>query len=126
MCGIAGFIDNKKHRSDLQILTKMTDALFHRGPDSSGYFFKGLGSSQVGLGNRRLSILDLSIKGHQPMSFNHLTMVYNGEVYNFKEIRSELEKLGFGFDSNSDTEVILKPTTSGAVKQSIVLMVCLR
>lgn len=108
MCGIAGLIDNKKHRSDLQILTKMTDALFHRGPDSSGYFFEGLGSSKVGLGNRRLSILDLSIKGHQPMSFNHLTMVYNGEVYNFKEIRSELEKLGFGFDSNSDTEVILK------------------
>jgi asparagine synthase (glutamine-hydrolysing) len=87
MCGIAGFVDTKKHRSDLQILTKMTDALFHRGPDSSGYFFEGFESSQVGLGNRRLSILDLSNKGLQPMSFDHLTMVYNGEVYNFKEIR---------------------------------------
>lgn len=108
MCGIAGLVDTKNYQSDLQILTKMTDALFHRGPDSGGYFFEGFGSSQVGLGNRRLSILDLSNKGQQPMSFNNLTMVYNGEVYNFKKIRAELEKLGFSFDSNSDTEVILK------------------
>lgn len=107
MCGIAGLVDIK-YQSDLDMLKKMTDVLFHRGPDFGGYFFEGTGSSQVGLGNRRLSILDLSSNGYQPMSFNYLTMVYNGEVYNFKEIRVELEKLGYSFNSDSDTEVILK------------------
>lgn len=107
MCGIAGLVDFGR-KSDLDTLKKMTDVLFHRGPDDGGYYFKGFERSDVGLGHRRLSILDLSNHGHQPMAFDHLTMVYNGEVYNFKEIRTDLEKLGFSFDSNSDTEVILK------------------
>lgn len=107
MCGIAGFLDSRS-QSSIDDLKKMTDILYHRGPDGGGYFFEKLGSVQVGLGHRRLSILDLSNHGHQPMSFNHLTMIYNGEVYNFKEIRVELEKHGYHFDSHSDTEVILK------------------
>lgn len=107
MCGIAGLVDFRRH-SSLDTLKNMTDMLFHRGPDDGGYYFEGFERSDVGLGHRRLSILDLSNHGHQPMAFDHLTMVYNGEVYNFKEIRTDLEKLGFSFDSNSDTEVILK------------------
>lgn len=107
MCGIAGLVDFRG-ASSLDIIKKMTDVLFHRGPDDGGYFWESFEQSQVGLGHRRLSILDLSNHGHQPMAFAHLTMVYNGEVYNFKEIRVELEKNGYIFESNSDTEVILK------------------
>ena len=107
MCGIAGLVDFRR-QSSKENLQKMTDVLFHRGPDDGGYFFECFEQSQVGLGHRRLSILDLSNHGHQPMAFCHLTLVYNGEVYNFKEIRSELEKQGYSFESQSDTEVILK------------------
>jgi asparagine synthase (glutamine-hydrolysing) len=107
MCGITGFIDFNK-KSDLSILTKMTDVLSHRGPDDSGYFFVESDIANIGLGHRRLSILDLSKHGHQPMRFENLEIVYNGEVYNFWDIRLELEKYGYVFKSNSDTEVILK------------------
>lgn len=107
MCGIAGLIDFRCE-SNIENLKDMTDTLYHRGPDDGGYFFKDFNKSQIGLGHRRLSILDLSNHGHQPMTFEHLTMVYNGEVYNFKEIRLELEEQGYFFDSQSDTEVILK------------------
>lgn len=107
MCGIAGLLDSRS-QSSIDDLKKMTDILYHRGPDDGGYFFEQVGAVQVGLGHRRLSILDLSSHGHQPMSFNHLTMIYNGEVYNFKDIRVELEKHGYYFESDSDTEVILK------------------
>jgi asparagine synthase (glutamine-hydrolysing) len=107
MCGITGLVDVSS-KSNLLILKKMTDVLFHRGPDAGGYFFEDFELFQVGLGHRRLSILDLSNNGHQPMIFGDLTIVYNGEVYNFIEIREELEKQGYSFDSNSDTEVILK------------------
>jgi len=101
MCGIAGFIDKTK---SLELLKAMTDTLSHRGPDDSGYFLE----EGVGLGHRRLSILDLSPRGHQPMSFEHLIVVFNGEIYNFKEIRSELQAKGYTFTSDSDTEVLLK------------------
>lgn len=107
MCGIAGLLDFRS-QSNIKVLKNMTDILHHRGPDDSGYFFEQIESAQIGLGHRRLSILDLSNHGHQPMIFNNLTMIYNGEIYNFKEIRIELEKCGYNFDSNSDTEVILK------------------
>lgn len=104
MCGIVGLVDFNC-KSDISVLKKMTNVLFHRGPDKCGYFF---GQSQVGLGHRRLSILDLSDHGNQPISFGDLIMVYNGEVYNYIEVRNELEKLGYEFESSSDTEVVLK------------------
>ena len=107
MCGIAGFCDFNKI-SNKQTLVKMTDELHHRGPDDSGYSFYENHYANVGLGHRRLSILDLSKHGHQPMVYQNLEIVYNGEVYNFKEIRSELEKYNYTFESDSDTEVILK------------------
>lgn len=107
MCGIAGLVDFRC-QSNVETLKNMTDVLIHRGPDDRGYHFEGFETFQVGLGHRRLSILDLSNHGHQPMAFDHLTMIYNGEVYNFKEIRIELKKQGYTFESQSDTEVILK------------------
>lgn len=107
MCGIVGFCDFLK-KSSSDILKNMTDILHHRGPDDSGYFWDENEYSQIALGHRRLSILDLSAHGHQPMSFEHLDIVFNGEVYNFKEIKKELLELGYSFHSDSDTEVILK------------------
>jgi asparagine synthase (glutamine-hydrolysing) len=107
MCGIVGFIDFKK-KSTKKVLENMTSVIAHRGPDDTGYSFYLNEEENIGLGHRRLSVLDLSSDGHQPMIFQNLTIVYNGEVYNFHVIREELIKVGFTFDSNSDTEVILK------------------
>ena len=107
MCGITGFCDFTK-KSDKRTLINMTDILHHRGPDDSGYSFYKQDDFNIGLGHRRLSILDLSSDGHQPMIFEDYEIVYNGEVYNFQEIRVELEKYNYTFKSDSDTEVILK------------------
>jgi len=115
MCGVVGFIDFKK-KTDKEVLKKMTDVIHHRGPDDSGYHYMMKSMATVGFGHRRLSILDLSKHGHQPMSFDALTIVYNGEVYNFQEIKKELESDGMSFDSNSDTEVILKSFSKWGVK----------
>jgi asparagine synthase (glutamine-hydrolysing) len=103
MCGIAGSIGEV----DRVIIQKMTDTMVHRGPDDQGVW-QGKGY-QVALGHRRLSIIDLSFTGHQPMSYagGRYLITYNGEVYNFVEIRQNLEHLGHTFHSNSDTEVIL-------------------
>jgi asparagine synthase (glutamine-hydrolysing) len=107
MCGIAGFIDFNRNTSE-DILKKMTDALLHRGPDDAGYEVYEANKVRIGFGQRRLSILDLSPLGHQPMHFEHMTVNFNGEIYNFKEIRKELEEKGYSFNSWSDTEVIIK------------------
>jgi asparagine synthase (glutamine-hydrolysing) len=107
MCGIAGFCDFNKQSSP-EILAQMTDTMIHRGPDSSGFKYQEDSAFEIGLGHRRLSILDLSELGSQPMSFEHLHIVLNGEIYNFKEIRKELEESGYSFASWSDTEVVLK------------------
>ncbi len=115
MCGIAGFCDFTK-KSTQQTLQNMTDVLHHRGPDDSGYGFYDLDNCNIGLGHRRLSILDLSKHGHQPMMFQEYEIVYNGEVYNFKEIRTELERYNYTFESDSDTEVILKAYHKWGIK----------
>ena len=107
MCGIAGLIDFKKLTS-VSVLTEMTDALLHRGPNDSGYELHETENAQVGLGHRRLSILDLSSHGHQPMSYENVEIIFNGEVYNFKDIKAELQAEGYSFFSGSDTEVVLK------------------
>jgi len=117
MCGIVGVIDYNQSSSK-RVLKKMTDTLYHRGPDDSGYEFFEEEEYQLGFGHRRLSIQDqdLSTHGHQPMSYGDLSIIYNGEVYNFKEIREELEILGYTFFSNSDTEVILKAFHQWGIK----------
>lgn len=106
MCGIAGFIDFKGASSE-QELEDMTHSLEHRGPDGFGTFIQGTSEYKIGFGHRRLSILELSELGKQPMSWNQFTIVFNGEIYNFSEIKVELEKLGHSFLSESDTEMIL-------------------
>jgi asparagine synthase (glutamine-hydrolysing) len=108
MCGIVGFVTRKNIESFSRSLPSATASLAHRGPDDSGIFVDA--SAGVGLGHRRLSILDLSPLGHQPMASDDakVRIAYNGEVYNFKDLRKELEKTGHHFNSDSDTEVILK------------------
>lgn len=106
MCGIVGFYHKKI--VDIEVLKEMTSTLIHRGPDDEGYNFFYHQEYQIGIGFRRLAILDLSYKGHQPMQFNNFTITLNGEIYNFKEIRELLIKEGYSFNSNTDTEVALK------------------
>jgi asparagine synthase (glutamine-hydrolysing) len=106
MCGISGFIDFR-NTSSLEVLRKMTDTLYHRGPEGSGYEVFESGFAKVGLGHRRLSIIDLSESGKQPMKYGHLWITFNGEVYNFQDIKNELTTKGHVFLSHSDTEVIL-------------------
>jgi asparagine synthase (glutamine-hydrolysing) len=104
MCGISGKISTKNpiERIDLE---KSALTIRHRGPDDQGTYLSS--NHKVGFAHRRLSLLDLSNHGHQPMSHQNTTIVFNGEIYNFVEIRKELEGLGVQFESVSDTEVIL-------------------
>ncbi|MEO7291482.1 MAG: asparagine synthetase B, partial [Ginsengibacter sp.] len=107
MCRIAGIINKTLPVEKLTIVVKdMCNFLRHGGPDDEGIYFSSKG---IVLGNRRLALLDLSQAGHQPMSYDngnyHIT--YNGEMYNFPELKQELIQQGFTFISNSDTEVIL-------------------
>jgi asparagine synthase (glutamine-hydrolysing) len=106
MCGIAGFVDFK-NLSSLEILEKCTNVLSHRGPDGSGYKFIQNETAQVGIGHRRLSIIDLSNAAAQPMVYNNFVISFNGEIYNYKEIKQQLIELGHKFQTHSDTEVIL-------------------
>lgn len=106
MCGIAGFIDFK-HQSNADILKLCTNTLAHRGPDGSGYEFIQTNNCQVALGHRRLSIIDLSTAASQPMCYKNYCIIFNGEIYNYASIKTELEKLGHSFSTHSDTEMIL-------------------
>lgn len=110
MCGICGFIDFNKN-SDSLILNRMTLTLNHRGPDDFGVDVINFDDLVIGLGQTRLSIIELSKLGHQPMHLDNLSIVFNGEIYNYKEIKIELKDLGHSFDTNSDTEVILHAYT---------------
>lgn len=107
MCGIAGIVDFNKGITKDHMNT-MIQPLSHRGPDDQGILIKEFNNAFIGLGQKRLSIIDLSEAGHQPMSFLNVDIVLNGEIYNYKEIRAELLKLGYTFTSDSDTEVVLK------------------
>lgn len=106
MCGISGLIDYRK-QSSTSILQTMSDTLFHRGPDGEGLAWFDDTYAQIGFAHRRLSIIDLSEGGRQPMSYKHLHVVFNGEIYNYQEIKNKLIALGHTFNSHSDTEVIL-------------------
>ena len=106
MCGIVGFIDFKK-KTSFEVLEKMTHTLIHRGPDAFGVEDFNFDDFQIGLGHRRLSIIDLSEGGKQPMHFKNHWICFNGEIYNYNEIKKELIDLGYTFESTSDTEVVL-------------------
>ncbi len=106
MCGLTGFFNTDGVPASNIVLRRMTDAIIHRGPDDSGYYIDGA----LALGHRRLAIIDLSTAGHQPMSTEdgRYVIAYNGEVYNYNELRIELESLGHRFYSHTDSEVVLK------------------
>jgi asparagine synthase (glutamine-hydrolysing) len=107
MCGISGIINRTDKKVPKEEIKKINDLIFHRGPDDEGYYF----GRNFAFGHRRLAILDLSELAHQPMEYRgengEYIITYNGEVYNYLEIREELLKEGYSFKSNSDTEVIL-------------------
>jgi asparagine synthase (glutamine-hydrolysing) len=105
MCGIAGIVHLDGRPVSPAVLQRMTDSIAHRGPDGDGQWIEG----GVGLGHRRLAIIDLSPAGHQPMvSADHrYVLTYNGEVYNFRELRGELQARGYWFRSRTDSEVVL-------------------
>jgi len=105
MCGIAGIISPNITKVTAERLKKMTDALAHRGPDGEGQWVNATGN--VALGHRRLSIIDLSDAGGQPMHYlNRYTIIHNGEIYNYVELKEELQKKGYSFTTQTDTEVI--------------------
>lgn len=107
MCGIVGF--NNKDTNKLEM---MLQSIYHRGPDDNGKYE----DDNFSLGHVRLSILDLSPLGSQPMFYEHLIMVFNGEVYNFDEIKKELIEFGYEFKSHSDSEVVLKAYHKWGIK----------
>ena len=104
MCGICGFVNKRRREFTKESLKAMLSVIQHRGPDAEGiYVWKN-----VGIGHRRLSIIDLSEDGNQPMSYlERYVMTYNGEVYNYLELKRVLEKKGYSFKTKTDTEVIL-------------------
>ena len=107
MCGIVGFVDFKK-KLTTESLNNLITSLLHRGPDDNGKYFQIADNYNLGIGHTRLSILDPTPNGKQPMQYNNITISYNGEVYNFKLIKKELLNNGYSFSTNTDTEVILK------------------
>ena len=105
MCGIAGLLHLDSAPASPVVVQRMTDAIAHRGPDGEGQWLEG----NVGLGHRRLAIIDLSPAAHQPMldASGRFVLTYNGEIYNFRTLRAELETIGCQFRSTSDSEVVL-------------------
>jgi asparagine synthase (glutamine-hydrolysing) len=106
MCGIAGYLNTDGRPVALSILQRMSRVLAHRGPDGDGHWMEGA----VGFGHRRLAIIDLSAAAAQPMVSGNgrFVITYNGEIYNFKELRKKLVSLGYHFRSSSDTEVVIE------------------
>lgn len=107
MCGISGIVSkDREYKISPSKLLAMRDSLTHRGPDDAGHYI----APGIGLGSRRLSILDLSARGHMPMSAidGRYWIAYNGEVYNYRQLRSVLESQGHNFHSDTDTEVVLR------------------
>lgn len=108
MCGICGFISEKEITTEN--LKNMNNTINYRGPDSEGIYFEETDGKKIGLAHKRLAIMDLSPLGHQPMfsEDKNIIVIFNGEIYNFQEIKEDLEKKGYKFRSTSDTEVIVK------------------
>src|SRR5450432_3900801 len=106
MCGIAGIISDNPTLINTGVLETMINVLSHRGPDGMGTWINP--KNNVGFGHRRLSIIDLNITGKQPMHYLHrYSIIFNGEIYNYIELKETLIKRGFTFEGKSDTEVIL-------------------
>ncbi|MGK7887255.1 MAG: asparagine synthase (glutamine-hydrolyzing) [Crocosphaera sp.] len=122
MCGITGFwnLSEQFNRNELEKITEqMSQTLFHRGPDDGGSWVDA--EIGIALGHRRLSIVDLSPEGHQPMASSNgrYMVVFNGEIYNFLDLRQQLEKLGHKFRGHSDTEVMLAAFVQWGVEKAV-------
>lgn len=120
MCGIAGFLDalpERRREESEAIALAMTDALRHRGPDDGGIWVQP--EAGIALGNRRLAIVDLSGEGHQPMESDGSVIAFNGEIYNFEELRVDLLKAGVRFRGRSDTEVALASIDSWGLERAL-------
>jgi asparagine synthase (glutamine-hydrolysing) len=122
MCGIAGFVDHSpavEQYNMAAVATGMAGTLASRGPDDSGEWVDR--ENGIGLAHRRLSIIDLSASGHQPMlsSDGRYVLVYNGELYNFQELRAELEARGQPFRGHSDSEVLLEACAAWGVVRAV-------
>jgi asparagine synthase (glutamine-hydrolysing) len=116
MCGLVMIAARKGSDISLKInenyCKSVIGKLKHRGPDDEGIIIRENSDSVFALMHRRLAVLDLSTRGHQPMSYDNIDLIYNGEIYNFKEIKKDLEtKRGYSFDTATDTEVLLKAYT---------------
>src|SRR5215468_3663432 len=105
MCGIAGCYQQADGQKLVDI---MSDRIAHRGPDAAGTWSHEDGRISIHLGHRRLSIIDLSTAADQPLSKHGLTLVYNGELYNYRDLRAQLASRGVSFVTKSDTEVVLE------------------
>tara|TARA_B100000989_G_scaffold88359_1_gene63863 strand:+ start:1885 stop:3810 length:1926 start_codon:yes stop_codon:yes gene_type:complete len=123
MCGLTGFLLSKSLKSEnslYEYLTKMTNSLKHRGPDASGFWY--CTDSNIFLGHRRLSIIDLSSNGEQPMHSNNnrFVMIFNGEIYNYRELKLELMKnFDIKFKNNTDTQVLLESINSYGLDRAL-------
>ena len=121
MCGIAGFLDSNRLSADAAAacLSHMAEAIAHRGPDDQGIWFDT--DTGIGFGHRRLSIVDLSPLGHQPMTSasGRFTITYNGEIYNYLLLKAQLQGLGHTFKSTSDTEVLLAAVEQWGVEETL-------
>jgi hypothetical protein len=122
MCGITGFLDVSKNRDDSSfqaVISYMMDAIRHRGPDDSGEWMDA--QNGIALGFRRLAIIDLSPAGHQPMvsADGRYVIIFNGEVYNFNQLRNELAGLGHAFRGHSDTEVMLASICQWGIPEAV-------
>ncbi len=117
MCGIVGLINRDQALVDEPVLRSMRNALAHRGPDDSGLYIDG----GIGLGHQRLAVIDVTHAGHQPMASpdGRYILVYNGEIYNFQDLRQLLEKEGWVFRSRSDTEVLLAGAVIWGVRRLV-------
>lgn len=122
MCGIAGVISSVFEYDKLKTILEGANIIQkHRGPDASGIYINENSFQKVGLAHQRLSILDLTESGNQPMAAfdGQSYIVYNGEVYNYLELRSELQNLGYSFKSNSDTEVVLTAIQHWGIEEAL-------
>ena len=104
MCGIAGIISQNKSLVQQQRLQLMANALQHRGPDGEGFWMND--QQTIGFAHRRLAVIDLSDAAAQPLHYLYYTIIFNGEIYNYKELKQTLIEKGYQFTTNSDTEII--------------------
>ena len=125
MCGISGFIDFNK-KTGIEVLEKMNRIMAHRGPDGEGYGMYETAHATIGLGHRRLSIIDLTAGGHQPKTFDSLHLTFNGEIYNYAEIKKELEAKGTSLTARAILKLFYTLITNGEQQLCKSSSVCLR